>query len=70
MLHVTNGDSAASTLRQTSLGGVVLPWRDVLDAGPVPDGPRGELLRTRAAFLSAIYRAGRENRLSWPAKPP
>jgi hypothetical protein len=52
MLHVTNGDSAASTLRQTSLGGAVLPWRDVLDAGPVPDGPRGELLRARAAFLS------------------
>jgi len=52
MLHVTNGDSAANTLRQTSLGGVVLPWRDVLDAGPVPDGPRSELLRTRAAFLS------------------
>lgn len=51
-LHVTNGDSAASTLRQTSLGGVVLPWRDVLDAGPVPGGPRSELLRTRAAFLS------------------
>jgi hypothetical protein len=48
-LHVTNGDSAASTLRQTSLGGVVLPWRDVLDAGPVPGGPRSELLRTRAA---------------------
>lgn len=52
MLHVVNGDSAASTLRQTSLGGVVLPWRDVLDAGPIPDCPRSELLRTRAAFLS------------------
>lgn len=52
VLHVTNGDSAARTLRQTSLGGVVLPWRDVLDAGPVPAGPRSELLRIRAEFLS------------------
>lgn len=51
-LHVTNGDSAGDTLRQTSLGGAVLPWRDVLHEGPVPAVPRGELLRTRAAFLS------------------
>ena len=25
-LHVTNGDSAGNTLRQTSLGGAILPW--------------------------------------------
>jgi hypothetical protein len=49
---VTNGDTTASTLRQTSLGGVVLPWRDVLHAGPVPAGPRPGLLRARADFLS------------------
>ena len=29
-LHVTNGDSAGNTLRQTALGGAVLPWQDVL----------------------------------------
>src|SRR3954465_13164087 len=52
LLHVTNGESAGNTLRQTSLGGAVLPWQDVLHEGPVPDVPRSELLRTRAAFLS------------------
>jgi hypothetical protein len=51
-LHVTNGDSAGSTLRQTSLGGTVLPWRDVLHEGPVPAGSRRELLQARATFLS------------------
>src|SRR6476661_1029310 len=53
LLHVTNGESAGNTLRQTALGGAVLPWQDVLHEGPVPLGPRGQLLRTRAAFLSA-----------------
>jgi MerR, DNA binding/Domain of unknown function (DUF1835) len=52
-LHVTNGESAGNTLRQTSLGGAVLPWQDVLHEGPVPAGSRHGLLRTRAAFLSA-----------------
>jgi DNA-binding transcriptional MerR regulator len=51
-LHVTNGESAGNTLRQTSLGGAVLPWQDVLHEGPVPTGARHELLRARAAFLS------------------
>jgi uncharacterized protein DUF1835 len=52
-LHVTNGDSAGNTLRQTALGGAVLPWQDVLHEGPVPAGPRRELLQARAAFLAA-----------------
>jgi hypothetical protein len=52
LLHVTNGDSAGNTLRQTSLGGDVLPWRDALHEGPVPDVPRRELLATRARFLA------------------
>src|SRR5262245_16058932 len=52
LLHVTNGESAGNTLRQTGLGGAVLPWQDVLHEGPVPDGTRAELLRARAAFLS------------------
>ena len=46
-LHVTNGDSAGNTLRQTALGGAVLPWQDVLHEGPVPAGPRRELLQAR-----------------------
>ena len=52
LLHVTNGESAGNTLRQTGLGGAVLPWQDVLHEGPVPDVPRAELLRVRASFLS------------------
>jgi hypothetical protein len=52
LLHVTNGDSAANTLRGTALGGAVLPWQDTLHAGPVPALPRQQLLRTRARFLA------------------
>jgi len=52
LLHVTNGESAGNTLRQTGLGGAVLPWQDVLHEGPVPDVGRTELLRIRARFLS------------------
>ena len=52
LLHVTNGESAGNTLRQTGLGGAVLPWQDVLHDGPVPDIGRAELLQIRAKFLS------------------
>jgi redox-sensitive transcriptional activator SoxR len=52
LLHVTNGESAGNTLRQTTLGGAVLPWQDVLHEGPVPAVARAELRRTRAQFLS------------------
>src|SRR6476661_10402608 len=52
LLHVTNGESAGNTLRQTGLGGAVLPWQDVLHEGPVPAVARVELLRARSVFLS------------------
>src|SRR5262249_10481572 len=52
LLHVTNGESAGNTLRQTGLGGAVLPWQDTLHEGPVPAVARAKLLRERAAFLS------------------
>lgn len=52
-MHVTNGDSVANTLRQTSLGGPVLSWPDVLAFGPVPRVPPHELRRVRAEFLAA-----------------
>jgi redox-sensitive transcriptional activator SoxR len=52
LLHVTNGESAGNTLRQTALGGAVLSWQDVLHDGPVPALPRRELLQTRARFLA------------------
>ena len=52
LLHVTNGESAGNTLRQTTLGGAVLSWQDTLHEGPVQAGSRQELLRARARFLS------------------
>ena len=52
LLHVTNGESAGNTLRQTALGGAVLPWQDTLHEGPIPALPREELLRKRARFLA------------------
>jgi redox-sensitive transcriptional activator SoxR len=52
LLHITNGESAGNTLRQTALGGAVLPWQDALHEGPVPALPRQKLLRTRARFLA------------------
>jgi redox-sensitive transcriptional activator SoxR len=52
LLHVTNGESAGNTLRQTALGGAVLPWQDTLHEGPIPALPREELLRERARFLA------------------
>jgi DNA-binding transcriptional MerR regulator len=64
LLHVTNGESAGNTLRQTALGGAVLPWQDVLHEGPVPAVPRPELLRARAAFLSYCGWGSRRSILS------
>jgi hypothetical protein len=52
LLHVTNGESAGDTLRQTALGGAVLPWQDTLHEGPVPALPRQQLLQARARFLA------------------
>jgi DNA-binding transcriptional MerR regulator len=52
LLHVTNGESAGNTLRQTAIGGAVLSWQDTLHEGPVPALARRELLRTRARFLA------------------
>jgi uncharacterized protein DUF1835 len=51
-LHVTNGDSAARGLRQSAIAGAVLPWRELLHEGPVPEGlAEGELREVRARFL-------------------
>ena len=52
LLHVTDGESAGNTLRQTALGGAVLPWQDTLHEGPIPALQREELLRKRARFLA------------------
>ena len=64
LLHITNGESAGNTLRQTALGGAVLPWQDALHEGPVPALPRQELLRTRARFLAECGWGSRQALLS------
>jgi hypothetical protein len=53
VLHVTNGDSVAVSLLQTSLGGDSFAWRDAYHEGPVRSGERSRLIDARAAFLSS-----------------
>lgn len=64
LLHVTNGESAGNTLRQTGLGGAVMSWNDVLHEGPMPAVTRSKLLRGRAAFLSECGWGSRREILS------
>jgi hypothetical protein len=52
-LHLTNGDATVPQLLATGLVDRVLPWRDVLHEGPVPNVPDTELRQVHAAFLSA-----------------
>ena len=52
-LHLTNGDATVPGILGTGLAGTVVPWRDVLHEGPVPDVPDAELRRIRARFLGA-----------------
>jgi hypothetical protein len=54
VLHVTNGDSAAGTLRVGGIADVVIAWRDVLHTGPVPAVSTEELRRIRARHLAAL----------------
>jgi hypothetical protein len=55
MLHVTNGDSAAITLRRTGVTGSVIAWRDILHEGPTPAGLALEgMSDVRARFLHSI----------------
>jgi len=53
-LHLTNGDHAAEAIGLSGLTGDILPWRDILHDGPVPDDrdPAG-FRRVRADFLSS-----------------
>ncbi|HEU4878153.1 MAG TPA: hypothetical protein VFT21_01815 [Gemmatimonadaceae bacterium] len=53
ILHLTNGDSAASGMSAGGIPGEIIPWRDVLHEGPVPSGlSLMELSRTRAKYLA------------------
>ncbi len=50
-LHVTNGDMTVPGLHATGLAERIMPWRDVLHEGPVPEVTDAELRRVRAEFL-------------------
>ena len=53
-LVITNGDAAGELLRKTLTGAEVLPWRDVLHEGPVPQTDTlQELSEIRIAYLAA-----------------
>ncbi|GGF83115.1 hypothetical protein GCM10007301_49050 [Azorhizobium oxalatiphilum] len=52
-LIITNGDSAVERLKAGGIAGHLLPWRDMLHDGPVPDSPSlAQVADTRAEFLS------------------
>ncbi len=38
ILNISNGDCAVSIMEQAGITGDILPWRDVLHDGPVPEG--------------------------------
>ena len=54
ILHLTNGDAAATALTRAGLPGEVLPWRDLLHDGPVPsDRDLPAFRRVRGEFLAS-----------------
>lgn len=53
ILHITNGDSAIHIMERAGISGTLLPWRDVLHDGPVPEGlSLKELSKVRARFIA------------------
>jgi Domain of unknown function (DUF1835) len=55
-LHVTNGDSTADSLLQTTLVERIVVWRDVLHEGPVPEVGDAQLRDVRQRFLTGADR--------------
>jgi hypothetical protein len=55
-LHVTNGDSTADSLLQTTLVERIVVWRDVLHEGPVPEVADAQLREVRLRFLTGADR--------------
>ena len=52
-LHITNGDSSLTIMRQAGISGPIVPWRDVLHEGPVPEGlDLEELSQIRAQYIA------------------
>jgi hypothetical protein len=54
-LHITNGDGAAGIIQASGIAGDILPWRDPMHHGPMPDGlDLAGLSAVRAAYLSEL----------------
>lgn len=53
LLHITNGDSAAGSLRRAGLGGEVLGWADLLWEGPLAAIDDLQFNELRAQFLAS-----------------
>ena len=54
ILNITNGDGAANIIKQSTVIGDVLPWRDPMHHGPFPaELPLSELGKLRAAYLAS-----------------
>ena len=51
-LIITNGDSAADLLTEAGIGDQVLPWRDILHEGPIPNADDDLFGMMRAKFLA------------------
>lgn len=52
-LNITNGDGAANIIKQSTVKGDVLPWRDPMHHGPFPANlSLSELGRLRATYLA------------------
>jgi hypothetical protein len=64
MLHITDGDSVAGTLRESAIAGTVSTYGDLMYEGPAPGGLEAEAWReTRARFMAeAGYAALEEAR--------
>ena len=66
MLHITNGDSAADTMRAAMLPGQVVAWADILHEGPVLPGLEDRALaHVRSAFLTSHGYASLEEAERW-----
>ncbi|MEH6651728.1 MAG: DUF1835 domain-containing protein [Motiliproteus sp.] len=58
-LHITNGDSAGELLRQSTIDGDILVWRDLIFQGPRnPGWPSDATLDARAQFLNDFSGGG------------
>src|SRR5580704_17956547 len=55
MLHITDGESVADTLRESAIPGIVSTYGDLMHEGPAPAGLDAEEWReTRARFIAGV----------------